>query len=101
MSSLHIQYDEWQEIYDDIFNGYHDCCSKEIFYKLLKPYCIYKKSEIYETLKKCIAIKYQNLCIDMEKAFSVCINKNVANIILESFKRIVKGEEVSYFLHST
>ena len=33
----YIQYDDWEEIFDDVNNGYHDCCSKEILFDELQP----------------------------------------------------------------
>ena len=101
-NTFYIQYEQWDEIYDDICNGYDDCCSKEILYKSLKPTNIAKKIEIYETFKRCIPNEdcdeddeLNNLYINIKKVFTQCSNEKVANIILDSFKYVVKEKEVN------
>ena len=75
-----------------------------MLYGLLKPSTIDEKIEIYESFKQCIPykdhmdIKIYKLFDDITQAFTQCINEKIANVILKSFKYVIKEEEVKYFL---
>ncbi|MCP3659706.1 MAG: hypothetical protein GY830_05040, partial [Bacteroidetes bacterium] len=49
------QFDEWQDIYDDINNGYDDCCCKIILFECLNIQNIKEKTRVYNILKNCLS----------------------------------------------
>eukprot|EP01084_Bolivina_argentea_P047075 86725_1 len=48
------QFDEWTDIYDDINNGYDDCCCKIVLFQQLNITNIQQKHNQYQKLKQCI-----------------------------------------------
>eukprot|EP01084_Bolivina_argentea_P175379 303722_1 len=48
------QFDEWNDILDDISGGYKDCCCKQIINKVLNITDVTKQNIEYNRLKDCI-----------------------------------------------
>eukprot|EP01084_Bolivina_argentea_P175141 303348_1 len=93
-------FDEWQEIKNDICEGYDDCCSKEILIKVLNLKTMTDKISAYETLKLCalsIQTAQENetskavnqIKMDMFKTFCQTHNVKLAEIISESFNDVI------------
>eukprot|EP01084_Bolivina_argentea_P248459 415632_1 len=51
---VYHQFDEWDDIFGDISNGYDNCCCKLVLFKHLNAVNIEQKHNEYERLKQCL-----------------------------------------------
>eukprot|EP01084_Bolivina_argentea_P047802 88119_1 len=87
----HHQFDEFNDIYDDINNGYDDCCCKQVLFKQLKVTNNQQKKNEYSRLRQ---------CLDSSIVLPKSISDNNVNIFGKIFKCIIKVFTVTFNNHT-
>eukprot|EP01084_Bolivina_argentea_P038590 71373_1 len=96
----HHQFEEWNDIFDDINNGYNDCCCKNILFEQLNiPVSdIQQRHNEYQRLKLCltplisITASFNEIFNDIMKVFTAIFETEIANNILHIFKSVLLKE---------
>ena len=89
-----LQFDEWDDIKDDICNDFHNCCCKQVINKVLLLNNDIKKIKIeYERLKECILTNLSPFEIIHENiinVFTLKLNAKTAKKIVQLFDNIIE-----------
>eukprot|EP01084_Bolivina_argentea_P286740 491926_1 len=93
------QFDDWKDIYDDINNGYDDCCCKKVLFQQLTITNMQQKHNQYQKLKQCIQPQipknniFNKIFNDIIKVFTIIFNIDTAENILKLFNTVLLDEQ--------
>eukprot|EP01084_Bolivina_argentea_P047804 88122_1 len=93
------QFDKWKDIYDDINNGFDDCCCKMVLFQQLNITNMQQKHNQYQKLKQCIQPQiakdniFNEIFNDIIKVFTFIFNIEIAQNILKLFDNVLSEEE--------
>eukprot|EP01084_Bolivina_argentea_P002535 4689_1 len=93
---IYHQFDKWNDIYDDINNGYDDCCCKIALFEQLNITNNEQKHNEYHRLKRCIEPQntFDTIFKDIIESFTKAFNdvQSAQNILL-LFNEVLENEE--------